>query len=460
MSEITTNFKNLNLSTEILQNLDSLNYCTMTPIQEQGLPFVLEGRDFIGQANTGSGKTAVFALAILSQLDVLNRHPQALIVVPTRELATQVTNEVRLLARFSKNVKVLTLAGGTQERHIEKSLKQGAHIIVGTPGRLIKMLDKGTLNPTCISTLVLDEADRLLEMGFMDDINTIAHFIPAEHQALLFSATFPHGIKTLSESLLNDPVQITVDSQHQENDIDQLFFEVKEEKDEALLRILASYKPESCIIFCNSRDICNQVARILTRNKMDALTMHSDLEQQDRTLTLIKFINKSCRFLVATDLASRGIDIKDVSMVINFDMPNDPEMYVHRIGRTGRAGQNGQAMSLYESGERKFLNEIEEYLKIQCCTKDLTELKKFKPTPLRASMATLYISGGKKNNIRPGDILGAITKDAGLKGADVGKINVLDVNSYVAVTRDKVEELIKHFKDGKIKGKKFKAGKA
>jgi len=460
MSEITTNFKNLKLSQESLENLDSLKYLTMTPIQERGLPFILEGRDFIGQANTGSGKTAAFALGILSKLDMTNRYPQALVIVPTRELAAQVADEIRLLARFSKNVKVVTLSGGTKERFAAKSLQQGAHIIVGTPGRLMKMLEKGFLNPTCITSLVLDEADRLLEMGFIEDIYKIARFIRLEHQTMLFSATFPNGIKLLSENLMNEPAQITVDSQHQSNAIEQIFFKVGRDKDDILLRILGHYKPESCLIFCNSRETCNKVSGSLRTKKIDSLQMHSDLEQQVRTLTLIKFSNKSAGILVATDLAARGIDVKDVSMVINYDLPNDHEQYVHRIGRTGRAGQEGLAVSLYTPREREVFMAIGEYLKRDYVIQDVEILEKFKASPLKAPMSTIYISGGKKNNIRPGDILGALTKDAGLEGADIGKINVLDVNSYVAIKSDKREQAVRHFISGKIKGKKFKVGKA
>jgi ATP-independent RNA helicase DbpA len=460
MSEITTNFKNLRLSQESLENLDSLKYYTMTPIQEQGLPFILEGRDFIGQANTGSGKTAVFALGILSKLDMENRYPQALVVVPTHELAEQVANEIRLLARFSKNVKVLILTGALQERYISKSLKQGAHIIVGTPGRLVKMLEKGAINPTSITSLVLDEADRLLEMGFIEDIYKIARFIRREHQTMLFSATFPNGIKALSEDLLNDPSQISVDSQHQVNAIEQIFFKAEEDKEDVLLRVLGHYKPESCLIFCNSRKTCHKVSVLFRKNKIASLEMHSDLEQQDRTLTMIKFSNRSASILVATDLAARGIDVKDVSMVINYDLPRDHEQYVHRIGRTGRAGQEGVAVSLYTSQERSVFLAIGDYLKREAVIRDVQILEPFKANLSKAPMATIYISGGKKNSIRPGDILGALTKDAGLDGADIGKINVLEVNSYVAITPDKCDQAIRHFAAGKIKGKKFKVGKA
>lgn len=460
MSEASKDFKSVGLSKAILENLKSLGYLEMTPIQEKGLPFILSHRDFIGQANTGSGKTAAFALGILAKLDLTSHMPQALVLVPTRELAEQVANEIRRLARFTSNIKVLTISGGSEERHKVKSLKQGAHVIVATPGRIIKLLEKGIFTASNIKVLVLDEADRLLEMGTIAEINHIASFTPVSRQTMLFSATFPNGIKTLSASLQEDAAQVTIDSQHQNTTTKQLFFKVEEQNNDALLRLLGHYQPESCIIFCNSRETCNKVAGFLRTKKMDSLQIHSDLEQQDRTLILIKFDNRSCRIMVATDLASRGLDVKNVSLIINYDLPSDPELYIHRIGRTGRAGQEGLALSLYTHKERAILATIAAYLKVDCLTMELNELKTFKPLAFRPFMATIYISGGRKDNIRPGDILGALTKDAGLQREDVGKIHILEVNSYVAITPDKIEHAIERLNAGKIKGKKFRVGKA
>ncbi|MBF0571781.1 MAG: ATP-dependent RNA helicase DbpA [Candidatus Omnitrophica bacterium] len=460
MAEISKDFKNAGLSQSMLDNLKSLGYLQMTPIQEKGLPLILSGRDFIGQANTGSGKTAAFALGILAKLDMTNHMPQALVLVPTRELSEQVANEIRRLARFTSNIKVLAISGGSEERHKVKSLKQGAHIIVGTPGRITKLLQTGVLITSDIKVLVLDEADRLLEMGTIEEINRIASFIPVDRQTMLFSATFPHGIKTLSASLQEDAAQITIDSQHQTGTTKQIFFKVEGDKNDALLRLLGNYCPESCIIFCNSRETCNKVAGLLRTKKIDSLQIHSDLEQQDRTLILIKFDNKSCRILVATDLAARGLDVKDVSMVINYDLPSDHELYVHRIGRTGRAGQEGLALSLYTHLERAVLRNISAYLKTDCLISEISNLGKLKLFVLRPFMSTIYISGGRKDNIRPGDILGALTKQAGLKAQEVGKIHILEVNSYVAITHDQVDHVIECLNAGKIKGKKFKIGKA
>ncbi len=460
MVDTSKDFKSVGLPQAMLDNLASLGYLEMTPIQAKGLPFILSDRDFIGQANTGSGKTAAFALGILTKLDLSNHMPQALVLVPTRELAEQVANEIRRLARFTSNIKVLSISGGSEERHKVKSLKQGAHIIVGTPGRISKLLQTGVLITSDLKVLVLDEADRLLEMGTIEEINRIASFTPANRQTMLFSATFPHGIKNLSASLQEDAAQVTVDSQHQTSTIKQVFFKVDGDKDEALIRLLGAYRPESCIIFCNSRETCNKIAGLLRTKKIDSLQIHSDLEQQDRTLIFIKFDNKSCRVLVATDLASRGLDVKDVGAVINYDLPSDHELYIHRIGRTGRAGQQGLALSLYVHKEKHILKTISDYLKTESPTMALDDLPRSKALVLRPSMTTLYISGGRKDNIRPGDILGALTKEAGLKGEEVGKIHILDVNSYVAITHDKVTRAIECLNAAKIKGKKFKVGKA
>jgi ATP-independent RNA helicase DbpA len=297
-------------------------------------------------------------------------------------------------------------------------------------------------------------------VGSIEEINAIASYTREDRQTLLFSATFPNGIKKLSASLQEDAVQVTIDSQHQNTSIKQLFFKTEEDKIDILVRVIAGYNPESCLVFCNSRENCNKVTRSLRGNKMNAQYIHSDLEQKDRTLTLIKFANRSCRILVATDLASRGLDVKDVNMVINYDLPKDPELYVHRIGRTGRAGKEGLAVSLYMDKEQNKIKGIGEYLKKECSIGDVEQFGKFVPRVLASAMTTIYISGGKKNNIRPGDILGALTKDAGLQGIDVGKIDVLDVNSYVAIANEKVYQAVEALSVGKIKGKKFKVGKA
>ncbi len=462
MLYLPMSFSSLGLSQGLLDAIKDAGYKIPTAVQEQAIPFILEGKDLIAQANTGSGKTAAFALGILSKIDPSQQHPQALVLCPTRELAQQVSFEIRRLARSTNNIKILSLYGGEEEKHKAKSLEQGAHIVVGTPGRIKKLLEKKELNVNALKMLVLDEADRMLEMGFIDDINAIAAFTPFDRQTLLFSATFPYGIKKLSAFLQDEPIQVTVDSQHQENTIKQLFFQVQGEaaKPEALKRLLGHFRPESAIVFCKSRVICTQVAHLLRKGKISSLEIHSDLEQKDRTLVLTKFANKSCGILVATDLAARGLDIKDVQAVINYDLPLDHELYVHRIGRTGRAGKEGLSLSLFTGKEQPFLDNIGSYLKTACEKVELESLEVKSSFTLTAPMVTVYISGGKKDNMRPGDILGALTKDAGLSANDVGAIRILEVNSYVGIASAQVERAVKHLNSGKIKGKKYKVGKA
>ncbi|MBU2102875.1 MAG: ATP-dependent RNA helicase DbpA [Candidatus Omnitrophota bacterium] len=455
-------FRNLGFSQDVLANLEALGYSHMMPVQEQSLPFILKGRDLIAQSNSGSGKTAAFGLGILSKIDISDHRPQALVLCPTRELAQQISAEIRRLARSTSNIKIVSLYGGVEEKHKAKFLERGAHIVVGTPGRIKKLLEKKELNLDAVKMLVLDEADRIMEMGFIDDINAIAALTPLSRQTLLFSATFPHGIKKLSAALQSDPAQVTIDSQHEQSTIKQLFFRVQGEaaKPEALRIVLGYYRPESAIVFCKNRAVCIEVADLLRKEKVSSLEIHSDLEQQDRTLVLTKFANKSCGILVATDLASRGLDIKDVGAVINYDLPQDHELYVHRVGRTGRAGKEGLSLSFFTDKEQPLLEILEKYLKTPCARVELGSLKVEKAFTLKSPMVTMYISGGKRDNMRPGDILGALTKDVGLKATDVGQINIFEVNSYVAIASDQAQKAINTLVAGKIKGRKFKVGKA
>jgi ATP-independent RNA helicase DbpA len=453
-------FKSLNLSSEILANLDSLKYLEMTPIQQKSLPVILDNKDLIAQAKTGSGKTAAFGLGLLSKLDVTKYHIQSLVLCPTRELAEQVCTEIRKLARFTGHIKVLSVTGGTPEFFQARSLYHGAHIIVGTPGRVQKFLEKGILNVANVKMFVLDEADRMLDMGFFDDIHNIASFLPKGRQTLLFSATYPPKIEELSNELQKNPVEVTVDTQHDENAIKQIFFEVESQnqKMEALTLLLGNYKPESVIIFCNTKVECANVEKSLQDRGISALAIHGDLEQKDRTLVFTKFSNRSCSILVATDVAARGLDVKDVQAVINYDIFPDPEVYVHRIGRTGRAGKEGLALNLFTKKEKYILDDIENYLDIKHQFQDLDSLDVNSKYDLIPTMSTLFISGGKKDNIRPGDILGALTKDAGILAKDVGDIKIFDINSYVEISFGQAEVAATKLNAGKIKGKKFRVG--
>jgi ATP-independent RNA helicase DbpA len=455
-------FKSLSLSPEILENLESLGFSSMTPIQEEALPLVLAGSDLIAQAKTGSGKTAAFGLGILHKLNLENKKLQSLVLCPTRELAEQVAEEIRRLARFTKNCKVLVICGGASEYQQVNSLEHGVHIVVGTPGRVLKFLKKGSINLDGLEILVLDEADRMLDMGFRDEMEAIAAFTPKNKQTLLFSATFPEEIESLSEVFQKNPKRVAVDSKHEKDIIRQIFIEVEDHrhKSEALVRVLGHYKPESTVIFCKTKQNCAEVASMLERQGVSALAMHGDLDQNERTVVLTKFSHRSCLVLVATDVAARGLDIKDLEAVINFDLPTDAEVYTHRIGRTARAGKEGLAFSFFVKSEKEKLSEIENYQNAQNEYVKLNELSKSARFDLIAPMKTMYINGGKKDKIRPGDILGALVNEAGIAATNIGNINILNNQSYVAIASAQVDQAISKLNVGKIKGRKFRVGEA
>ena len=455
-------FKSLKLSPEILLNLESLGFHSMTPIQEEALPLILAGSDLIAQAKTGSGKTAAFGLGILNKLNLENKKLQSLVICPTRELAEQVAEEIRRLARFTKNSRVLVICGGASEYQQISSLEHGAHIVVGTPGRLLKFLKKGDIKLDDLEVLVLDEADRMLDMGFRDEMEAIASFTPIKKQSLLFSATFPEEIESLSEIFQKNPKRVSVDSKHEKNIISQHFIAVDDhrQKSEALIRVLGHYKPESTVIFCKTKQLCADVAKILINQGISALAFHGDLDQNERTVVLTKFTHHSCLVLVATDVAARGLDIKDLEAVINFDLPTDAEVYTHRIGRTARAGKEGLAFSFFVESEKAKLQEIETYQNSKIEYVKLGELSKSARFDLVAPMKTMYINGGKKDKIRPGDILGALVGEAGIAAEFIGNISILNNQSYVAIKSDQIELAISKLNVGKIKGRKFRVGEA
>ena len=453
----TTAFSALPLAPDMLENLKSLGYHAMTPIQAESLPLILAGRDIIAKAKTGSGKTAAFAIGLLDKLDVKQFATQALVLCPTRELADQVAKEIRRLARFTHNVKVLTLCGGVSIGPQLGSLERGAHIVVGTPGRIVDHLGKGSLSLQHLRQLVLDEADRMLEMGFADALETVLQACPLQRQTLLFSATYPEAIQKISAHCQHDPVSVTVESLHNDQQIEQHFYEVDaQHKAAAVQSLLANFQPQASIVFCNTKQQCDDVCADLRSAGISALALHGDLEQRDRDQTLVRFANKSCSVLVATDVAARGLDIKDLDAVINFDLSRDPEVHVHRIGRTGRAGATGLALSLVAPNEVPRLNRVEDYLQ-QTLTLETLPAAQHDPAGLQPQMVTLCIDGGRKDKLRPGDILGALTKDAGLTGDNIGKIDIFDFYAYVAVNTSVAKKALQHLQQGKMKGRKFKA---
>ncbi|MBN4864057.1 MULTISPECIES: ATP-dependent RNA helicase DbpA [Providencia] len=452
-----TSFADLNaLSAEQLSNLQELGYLSMTPIQAAALPAILLGKDVRAQAKTGSGKTAAFGLGLLQRIDAKLFKTQSLVLCPTRELAEQVANELRRLARAIPNIKILTLCGGVPFSVQRDSLAHAAHIIVATPGRLLDHLNRETVQLDELQTLVLDEADRMLDMGFMPDIETVINYAPISRQTLLFSATWPDEIARISQQIQHEPQTIEINSVDELPAVEQQFYEVSRHgKIELLQKLLSREQPASCVVFCNTKKDCQAVYDALNDSKQSVLVLHGDLEQRDRDQTLVRFANGSSRVLVATDVASRGLDIKALEMVINYELSWDPEVHVHRIGRTARAGESGLAISLCAPEEAQRANALEEMLNMKLNWQP--EPAGLRITPLEATMVTLCLDGGKKAKMRPGDILGALTGEVGLDGADIGKIAIHPTHAYVAVKRSVAQQAWKHLQQGKIKGKSVKA---
>lgn len=453
-----TSFSSLPLSVPQLDALRTLGYETMTEVQAQTLPLTLQGQDIIAQAKTGSGKTAAFGIGLLHQINPRFFGAQALVLCPTRELAEQVGKEIRKLACFMPNIKLVLLCGGKPIGPQIGSLEHGAHIIVGTPGRIQDHLRKSTLKLDGLKTLVLDEADRMLDMGFADVMKDIIAQMPASRQTLLFSATYPDGIQQISQQIQQAPTHIRVSAEHQSTVIEQTFYEVSEsQRDDALIALFQHYQPQSCAVFCHTKKQCDAVALLLQKYGITALALHGDLEQRQRDQVLVRFANQSCPVLVATDVAARGLDIKSLQMVINYELPRDPEIYVHRIGRTGRAGETGLAMSIVTPPQTPRIHAIEKYRDLACHCDVLSSLTPQNDFALTASMVTIQIDAGRKNKLRPGDILGALTGDAGLAAKHIGKIDIFDLSSYVAVESAVFKQALNYLNKGKVKGRTIRA---
>ena len=432
----------------------------MTPVQAQSLPLILSGKDVIIQAKTGSGKTAAFGIGLLNRLNPRFFGVQALVMCPTRELAEQVGQSIRQLASRMANVKTVLLCGGKPFGPQRDSLHHGAHIVVGTPGRIQDHLQRGTLDLKGVRTFVLDEADRMLEMGFAEVMASITSHLPKNRQTILLSATFPDDIKTISRSLQEKPIQITVDAEvsHDEVIIEQLFFEVqRHERDKTLLALFEHHRPRNAMVFCNTKKQCAEVARFLSDHDIEAAAIHGDLDQRERDQVLVQFANESCPVLVASDVAARGLDIPALEMVVNVELPRDADTYVHRIGRTGRAGQSGKAFSLVAPSEVGRMRVIEDYLGNSCVCDVLASLDRDPNYELRGPMITVQLDAGRKQKVRPGDILGALTGDAGLSGDHIGKISIMDNWSYVAVHRAALRQAMNFLADGKVKGRAVRA---
>lgn len=454
-------FSSLPLKPELIENLNTMGYTAMTPIQAQSLPPVLSDRDVIAKAKTGSGKTAAFGLGLLNRLDVKRFRVQSLVLCPTRELADQVAVEIRRLARAIHNIKVLTLCGGTPFGPQLGSLEHGAHIIVGTPGRVEEHLRKGTLKTQDIDCFVLDEADRMLDMGFEETLNKIIATLPKQRQNLLFSATYPESIQAMAQRVLTNPVMITVDASHDDHSIPENFYRVDSNDDRraALRLLLLEFQPESAVVFCNTRQEVKAVAEQLEKWGFSVLALHGDLEQRDRDEMLVRFSNKSATVLVATDVAARGLDIDNVAAVINYQVAHDPEVHTHRVGRTGRAGNSGLALTLFSQREAHKVAGLNISVDPLADAQRLPGQHTLQKEPPIPPMVTLQIDGGKKQKLRPGDILGALTGDGGIDGKAVGKIQIFDNRSYLAVARNQVNPAFNKLSKGKLKGRNFRLRK-
>lgn len=450
-------FATLPLTAAMLDNLNALGYHTMTPIQTDSLPVILDRRDLIAQAKTGSGKTAAFGIGLLHRLNPTWFAIQALVICPTRELADQVSNELRRLARCMENTKILTLCGGAPMRPQIASLEHGAHIVVGTPGRLRDHLGRASIDLSTVQTLVLDEADRMVDMGFYEDIAGIVSACPTRRQTLLFSATYPDNIRSASAAFLRDPVEITVAAQHDDSRIEQRFYDVGfEQRDDAVAQLLHHFKPISTLAFCNTKIHCRELAARLRAQGFSALALYGELEQRERDEILVLFANGSCSVLVATDVAARGLDIQSLGAVINVDISKDTEVHIHRVGRTGRGDARGLALSLCAPNEKKWVKLIEAYQDGPVKWFSLDDIEPTEGPALTAPMVTLCIMGGKKDKLRPGDLLGALTGDVGLSMEQVGKINVFEFMTYVAVDRRVAGKACAALAAGSIKGRSFK----
>ena len=460
---MNTSFSELSLSPPLQEVLAELALHTMTAVQAQSIPLLLAGRDVVGQSQTGSGKTAAFVLPILQRIELAQGRVQALVLCPTRELCTQVAREFRKLGRKQPGLQVAVLCGGEPAFRQREALDRGAHIAVGTPGRLKDHLYRHTLDLSQVFCVVLDEADRMLDMGFEVDVSDVLKAAPSPRQTVFFSATYPRSIAAMAEAHMTDPAHITVeDMPETAPDIRQYVYAGSaENRSLALLEILASLRPESLLAFCNLKATVNEITELLVAKGVAAAALHGDLDQPERDKVMARFRNHSVRVLVATDVAARGLDISDLDAVVNVDLPQKTEIYVHRVGRTGRAGKAGVAISLAGPRDARYLRAVE--MEIGRALEPWQPLAAaLVPVPPQdAKMETLYISGGRQDKVRAGDILGALTGEAGgLAAADVGKIEIHDRFSYVAVSKHVAAKAVTSLSAGKIKGKKFKVGLA
>lgn len=455
---MTDAFTQLPLNPALLEALVQVGYTTMTPIQAQSLPLALEGRDVTGQAKTGSGKTAAFGLALLNAIDPSQPDTQSLVLCPTRELADQVTGEVRRLAQRLDNLRVITLCGGRSMWDQKQALAGVRQVVVGTPGRVADHLEKGTLTLDGLRVLVIDEADQMLQMGFIEQVTTLVDACPAKRQTLLFSATFPSEIEGLCRRIQQQPSRVEVASQVERTHLQQFVFKCREDgRNNLIVDLLGHYQPTSALVFCETRVACDEVATLLRAHGAMALALHGDMEQRDRTDVLTQFGNGSASVLVATNVAARGIDIPQLPLVIVSELSREPESHVHRIGRTGRAGESGLALTIVADGrEGQRLAKVEALLgeSLQRGPKlGIAQDLEF----MRAPNRTLMLMAGRKDKLRKGDVLGALIKDGNLPAEAIGRIDLRDKACAVAIATPSANAALKFVLGARIKKKRVRA---
>lgn len=476
-----SNFNDYPISAEILTAIEKLNYKNPTKVQQAVIPVALQKKDILCQAQTGSGKTAAFAIPVCELLDWEENKPQVLVLTPTRELALQVRDDIFNIGRF-KRVKVAALYGKSPIWRQERELKQKTHVVVGTPGRVMDHIERGNLLTDEIKYLIIDEADEMLNMGFIDQVEEIIEELPKKRVTMLFSATLEPEIQRLAKNYLQEPQRIEIAAEAKRTDaIAQFFYRSEsDEKLDTLRDVLVLENPDSAIIFCNTQERVNAIYNQLGRNNQAFKKIHGGMEQDERTLVMQQFKKGAFRYLIATDVAARGIDVPDIALVINFDVPWERETYVHRIGRTGRQGAEGTAITLVAPKEERHFDEIEAFVAGAITAKEIPEqpeldrlrpafLRKLQEQPeekqdkahdLTREIMKLHINAGKKTKMRPVDIVGTLCNIDGMTAADIGVITILDVSTFVEILNNKGEQVLKELQTRNIKGRPRKVTRA
>ena len=474
-------FKEYNLCDEIIRALDGIGYKKPSDVQSKVIPEIMKNNDVVVKSQTGSGKTAAFGIPLSEKVIWEESKVQALILTPTRELAIQVKDEIKNIGRF-KRIRAVAVFGKQPFSEQARELKQKTHIVVGTPGRVCDHISRGTLDVSKIKYLVIDEADEMLNMGFIDQVREVINTLNKERQTMLFSATIPEEIMSLCDMYMNKPISIEIKAQKLITEkINHELYNVKEYfKLEDLNNILIKEVPETAVIFCKTKENVDKVYEDLNRKRYSINKIHGGMLQKDRMEVMEKFKRGDFRILIATDVAARGIDVEGITHVINFDLPVEKEAYIHRIGRTGRAGAKGKAISLVNQFEERLLNIIQEYIGFEIpvneelpkeenkvkkeeaikVLKSKPKAKKEKAKVINANITKLYFNGGKKKKLRAGDFVGAISRIEGITAEDIGIIDVQDTVSYVDILNGKGNKVLAALKDSTIKGKKLRVEKA